>query len=95
MAPIVRQEPDWVADALLRLETLQRTPDQDVVIRRLLNAGLKVITLDMARVRRLYAGESFTRETYLIFRDQTGMRWVVDRSGRMSTSGRTEWVVVP
>jgi hypothetical protein len=92
MAPV---DPEGYGALYERLEELRRSADQDVVVRRLLNAGLRIVTLDMGHVHHLHPGESFPSELHLIFRDHTGMRWVVDRSGRMSTSGRTEWMIVP
>lgn len=81
---------------LERLETLSRSPEQDMVVRRLLQGGMVITTLDVAKTRRVYAGEAFRNGmSYLIFRDQREMRWVIDRAGFMSVSGRTDWEIQP
>lgn len=81
---------------LERLETLGRSPEQDMVIRRLLESGMDIQTLDVAITKRVSAGEQFRpNERHLILRDRREMRWVIDRGGKMSVSGRTSWEIQP
>lgn len=79
-----------------RLEGLSRSQEQDMAVRRLLNGGMVLTTLDTARVVRTSIGESFRKgETHLMFRDRADMRWVIARNGQISVSGRTSWEIIP
>lgn len=65
-----------------RLRSLSRSPEQDLVVSRLIEAGLEMKTLDTA-----------TPSKVLIFRDRCDQRWIVRRNGAMEISGRTNWAI--